>query len=107
MNRIIAPLVIAAVVVLVLISLVFYQINETEQVIITQFGKPVSEPITQRLAYDFTHFIHVRASTVDLLVAPGSPGNFSKEPEEVTVLLTGPCWLSGTFSNFSFPQYPM
>ena len=47
MNRIIAPLVIAAVVVLVLISLVFYQINETEQVIITQFGKPVSEPITQ------------------------------------------------------------
>ncbi len=47
MNRIITLLVIAAVVVLFLITSMFYQINETEQVIITQFGKPVSEPITQ------------------------------------------------------------
>ena len=46
MNRAIAPVVIVGLVLLVLISGMFYQVDETEQVIITQFGRPVSEPIT-------------------------------------------------------------
>ncbi|MDH3599334.1 MAG: protease modulator HflC [Candidatus Tectomicrobia bacterium] len=47
MNRAVAPLVIAGLILLVLISGMFYQVDETEQVIITQFGRPVSEPITK------------------------------------------------------------
>jgi membrane protease subunit HflC len=46
MNRAVAPVVIAGLVLLVLISGLFYQVDETEQVIITQFGRPVSDPIT-------------------------------------------------------------
>ncbi|WP_089720153.1 protease modulator HflC [Candidatus Entotheonella palauensis] len=47
MNRAFAPLLIVVVVVVVAIfSGVFYQVNEREQVIITQFGRPVSGPIT-------------------------------------------------------------
>ncbi len=47
MNRAFAPLlVVAAVVVIALFSGVFYQVNEREQVIITQFGRPVTGPIT-------------------------------------------------------------
>ena len=48
MNRAFAPLlVVIVVVVLMLFSGVFYQVNEREQVIITQFGRPVSGPITK------------------------------------------------------------
>ena len=46
MNRAVAPLVIVGLALLILISGMFYQVDETEQVIITQFGKPVSKPIT-------------------------------------------------------------
>ena len=47
MNRAVAPLVIVGLALLVLISGMFYQVDETEQVIITQFGRPVSDPITK------------------------------------------------------------
>ncbi len=48
MNRAFAPLLVVIIVVVVAIfSGVFYQINEREQVIITQFGRPVSGPITE------------------------------------------------------------
>lgn len=48
MNRAVAPLLVVIIVVVVAIfSGVFYQVNEREQVIITQFGRPVSGPITQ------------------------------------------------------------
>jgi modulator of FtsH protease HflC len=46
MNRAVAPIVIVGVVVLIFLSTLFYKVNETEQVIITQFGRPVSGPIT-------------------------------------------------------------
>jgi modulator of FtsH protease HflC len=38
--------VIVFIAILMIISGVFYRVNETDQVIITQFGKPVTEPIT-------------------------------------------------------------
>ena len=48
MNRAFAPLLIVIVVLaLMIFSGAFYQVNEREQVIITQFGRPVSGPITQ------------------------------------------------------------
>jgi len=48
MNRAYTPLlVVLAVVVVAIFSGVFYQVNEREQVIITQFGRPVRGPITE------------------------------------------------------------
>lgn len=46
MNRAMAPLIVVGLAVLIVLSGMFYQVNETEQVIITQFGRPVSGPIT-------------------------------------------------------------
>ncbi len=47
MNRAFAPLLaVIAVVVIAIFSGLFYQVNEREQVIITQFGRPISGPIT-------------------------------------------------------------
>jgi membrane protease subunit HflC len=48
MNRAFAPLLVVIIVVVVAVfSGAFYQVNEREQVIITQFGRPVSGPITK------------------------------------------------------------
>jgi membrane protease subunit HflC len=46
MNRAMAPLIVVGLAVLLILSGLFYQVDETEQVIITQFGRPVSGPIT-------------------------------------------------------------
>ena len=42
-----ALLVIVVAAILLLLSNMFYKVNETEQIIITQFGKPVGEPVTE------------------------------------------------------------
>lgn len=46
MNRAMAPLIMLVVLVLFIASGTFYQVDETEQVVITQFGEPVRTPIT-------------------------------------------------------------
>ena len=46
MNTAVAPIVIIGLIILAIISGMFYKLSETEQAIITQFGKPVSDPIT-------------------------------------------------------------
>ncbi len=46
MNRTIAPLIVVGFVVLLILSGMFYTVDEAEQVIITQFGKPVSGAVT-------------------------------------------------------------
>src|SRR4030095_16546390 len=46
MNRIAAPLIMLVVLVLVIAGGTFYQVDETEQVVVTQFGEPVRAPIT-------------------------------------------------------------
>ena len=46
MNRIAAPLIMLVVLVLLIAGGTFYQVDETEQVIVTQFGEPVRTPIT-------------------------------------------------------------
>ena len=46
MNRIAAPLIILVALVLIIVGGTFYQVDETEQVIVTQFGEPVRGPIT-------------------------------------------------------------
>ena len=46
MNRIAAPLSMLVVLVLLIAGGTFYQVDETEQVVVTQFGEPVRAPIT-------------------------------------------------------------
>src|SRR4249920_1659362 len=46
MNRIAAPLLILVVLVLLIAGGTFYQVDETEQVVVTQFGEPTRAPIT-------------------------------------------------------------
>jgi modulator of FtsH protease HflC len=46
MNRIAAPLIMLLVLVLFIAGGTFYQVDETEQVVVTQFGEPVRAPIT-------------------------------------------------------------
>src|SRR5215475_1801921 len=46
MNRIAAPLIMLLVLVLIIVGGTFYQVDETEQVVVTQFGEPVRAPIT-------------------------------------------------------------
>jgi membrane protease subunit HflC len=57
MPRSVAPLVILVLAVLIVVSGTFYRLNETEQVIITQFGKPVGGPITTPGLHIKTPFI--------------------------------------------------
>lgn len=46
MNRVLVPVLVLLLLVLLVASGIFYRVNETDQVIITQFGDPVGEPIT-------------------------------------------------------------
>ena len=61
MNRAYTPLlVVVAVVVVAILSGVFYKVNEREQVIITQFGRPVRGPIVEpglKMKMPFVHTV--------------------------------------------------
>jgi len=46
MNRVVAPLIILVVLLVLIASGTFYQVDETEQVVVTQFGEPTRAPIT-------------------------------------------------------------
>ena len=46
MNRVVAPLIMLVVLLVLIASGTFYTVNETEQVIVTQFGEPARAPIT-------------------------------------------------------------
>ena len=43
MNRIVAPLIMLVVLVLLIAGGTFYRVDETELVVVTQFGEPVRE----------------------------------------------------------------
>src|SRR5215468_6885318 len=46
MNRIVAPLLMLVILLVLIAGGTFYQVDETEQVIVTQFGEPARAPIT-------------------------------------------------------------
>ena len=46
MNRVVAPLIILVVLLVLIAGGTFYQVDETEQVVVTQFGEPARAPIT-------------------------------------------------------------
>lgn len=56
-NKILAPILVLVVVVAVILKQALFIVTEGEQAIITQFGKPVGEPITQAGLYFKTPFI--------------------------------------------------
>src|SRR6266851_4692761 len=46
MPRLVTPLIILVVLVLLIAGGTFYQVDETEQVVVTQFGEPARAPVT-------------------------------------------------------------
>jgi modulator of FtsH protease HflC len=46
MNRVVAPLIMLVVLLVLIAGGTFYQVDETEQVVVTQFGEPTRAPIT-------------------------------------------------------------
>ena len=46
MKRLVAPVALLGLLVIILAGSMLYRVDETEQVIITQFGQPVGQPIT-------------------------------------------------------------
>lgn len=74
MNRILMPIVLLGIVVLLVGGGAVYQVNETEQVIITQFGKPVGKPIsTPGLHFKMPFTQTVRRFDKRILEWDGSP----------------------------------
>src|SRR2546425_5237512 len=47
MNRVVAPLIMLVVLLVLIAGGTFYQVDETEQVVVTQFGEPTRAPITK------------------------------------------------------------
>ncbi len=75
MNKLAALLVVLAIAVVVLLNSV-YTVNEVEQVIITQFGKPVGEPVTSAGLQFKTPFIQqVNAIEKRVLEWDGNPSD--------------------------------
>ena len=65
----------AGVVVLILASATFYTVSETEQIIVTQFGKPVGEPVTEAGLHVKTPFIQkIHRIEKRILEWDGPPG---------------------------------
>src|SRR5919197_5150451 len=46
MNRVVAPLIMLVVLLMLIAGGTFYQVDETEQVVVTQYGRPTGDPIT-------------------------------------------------------------
>src|SRR5215472_4795133 len=46
MQRVVAPLIVLVVLLVLIAGGTFYQVDETEQVIVTQYGRPTGDPIT-------------------------------------------------------------
>src|SRR5262245_18441022 len=46
MQRLVVPVALLVLLVIILASSLLYRVDETEQVIITQFGEPVGQPVT-------------------------------------------------------------
>jgi membrane protease subunit HflC len=93
MNRIAAPLIMLAVLVVLIAGGTFYQVDETEQVIITQFGEPVRGPITTPGLKMKVPFIQtVRRFDKRILEWDGLPGQIPTLDKRFIVLDTTARW---------------
>src|SRR6266540_6412638 len=93
MNRIAAPLIILVVLVLLIAGGTFYQVDETEQVVVTQFGEPVRAAITTPGLKLKVPFIQtVRRFDKRVLEWDGLPGQIPTLDKRFIVLDTTARW---------------
>src|SRR6266704_4034430 len=93
MNRIAAPLILLVVMVLLIAGGTFYQVDETEQVIVTQFGEPVRAPITRPGLQVKVPFIQtIRRFDKRILEWDGLPGQIPTLDKRFIVLDTSARW---------------
>jgi membrane protease subunit HflC len=93
MNRLAAPLIMLVVLVLLIAGGTFYQVDETEQVIVTQFGEPVRGPITTPGLKMKVPFIQtVRRFDKRVLEWDGLPGQIPTLDKRFIVLDTTARW---------------
>ena len=93
MNRIAAPLIILVVLVLIIVGGTFYQVDETEQVIVTQFGEPVRGPITTPGLKMKVPFIQtIRRFDKRVLEWDGLPGQIPTLDKQLIVVDTTARW---------------
>jgi chromatin remodeling complex protein RSC6 len=89
MNRLAAPLIMLVVLVLIIVGGTFYQVDETEQVIVTQFGEPVRGPITKPGLWMKVPFIQtIRRFDKRVLEWDGLPGQIPTLDKQFIVART-------------------
>jgi membrane protease subunit HflC len=93
MHRVIAPLIMLVVLLLLIAGGTFYQVDETEQVIVTQYGRPTGAPITTPGLKIKVPFIQtVRRFDKRVLEWDGLPGQIPTLDKRFIVLDTTARW---------------
>src|SRR5262249_701183 len=93
MNRIAIPLIMLVVLVLLIAGGTFYQVDETEQVVVTQFGEPVRKPITTPGLHVKVPFIQtIRRFDKRILEWDGLPGQIPTLDKRFIVVDTTARW---------------
>jgi modulator of FtsH protease HflC len=93
MNRLAAPLIVLVVLVVLIAGGTFYRVDETEQVIVTQFGEPTRAPITTPGLKMKVPFIQtVRRFDKRILEWDGLPGQIPTLDKRFIVLDTTARW---------------
>src|SRR5262245_54976196 len=93
MNRMVAPLIMLAVVLVLIARGTFYQVDETEQVVVTQYGRPIGAPITTPGLQVKVPFIQtVRRFDKRVLEWDGLPGQIPTLDKRFIVLDTTARW---------------
>lgn len=93
MNRVFVPVLVLLLLVLMVASGIFYRVNETEQVIITQFGEPIGQPITSPgLRIKLPMIQEVRRFDKRILEWDGSPDQIPTLDKRFILLDTTARW---------------
>ncbi len=93
MNRVVAPLLMLVVVLVLIVGGTFYQVDETEQVVVTQYGRPIGAPITTPGFKVKVPFIQtVRRFDKRVLEWDGLPGQIPTLDKRFIVLDTTARW---------------
>ena len=93
MNRIVAPLIMLVVLLVLIANGTFYTVDETEQVIVTQFGEPARAPITTpglKVKLPFMQTVHRFDKRI--LEWDGLPGQVPTLDKRFIVLDTSARW---------------
>jgi membrane protease subunit HflC len=93
MQRVVAPLIMLVVLLLLIARGTFYQVDETEQVVVTQYGRPTGDPITTPGLKIKVPFIRtVRRFDKRILEWDGLPGQIPTLDKRFIVMDTTARW---------------